>query len=182
MPNDFNRQAASAGEQEVRGSTSKMLKACREACKLKYCSLAQQAFQPSCLYQLAHGQQVVCMNDAAHGNASDKEAACVGEQEFRGLTPEMVKACEEACKPGGCQVADLDRPLLQNLHKKGLIHLDVPIRADDHVSIPPLEVSSFPCAPSLGPHSISLSLPYLLPPRPLHSQHSCPTGSIQTVR
>lgn len=64
-----------------------------------------------------------------------------GEQEFRGLSPEELKACEEACKPGGCQVADLDRALLQSLHKKGLVHLDVPIRSDDHVSIPPLEVT-----------------------------------------
>ena len=37
-------------------------------------------------------------------------------------------------------MADLDRQLLQQLYKKGLIHLDVPIRPNDHVSIPPLEV------------------------------------------
>ena len=40
-------------------------------------------------------------------------------------------------------MGDLDRQLLQQLYKKGLIHLEVPIRPDDHVSIPPLEVNSW---------------------------------------
>ena len=66
---------------------------------------------------------------------------CVGEQEFRALSPEELKACQDGCKPGACKVADLDRQLLQQLYKKGLVHLDVPIRPNDHVSIPPLEVS-----------------------------------------
>ena len=30
--------------------------------------------------------------------------------------------------------------LVEALHKKGLLYLEVPIRPDDHVSIPPLEV------------------------------------------
>ena len=77
-----------------------------------------------------------------HNSSATTPELFVGEQEFRGLSPEELKACEEACKPGGCHVADLDRSLLQSLHRKGLVHLDVPIRSDDHVSIPPLEASS----------------------------------------
>ena len=77
-------------------------------------------------------------------------ASDTGEQEFRGLTPEELKACQEGCRPGGCRVADLDRQLLQQLYKKGLIHLHVPIRPDDHVSIPPLEVhAARPASPEL---------------------------------
>lgn len=38
-------------------------------------------------------------------------------------------------------MTDLDKQLLQQLYKKGLVHLDVPIHPNDHVSIPPLEVS-----------------------------------------
>ena len=71
---------------------------------------------------------------------SDSSIAQAGEQEFRALTPEELKACQDGCKPGGCKVADLEKQLLQQLYKKGLIHLDVPIRPNDHVSIPPLEV------------------------------------------
>ncbi|KAL3158901.1 hypothetical protein ABBQ32_011616 [Trebouxia sp. C0010 RCD-2024] len=62
----------------------------------------------------------------------------LSEQEHRALSPEELKVCQDCCKPGA-KVADLDRQLLQQLHKKGLIHLDVPIRPEDHVSIPPLE-------------------------------------------
>ena len=77
----------------------------------------------------------------AYQKASDAAPWATGEQEFRALSPEELKACQDGCKPGACKVADLDRPLLQQLYKKGLIHLDVPIRPNDHVSIPPLEVS-----------------------------------------
>lgn len=82
----------------------------------------------------------VCSQYKLNSCASESELI-TGEQEFRGLSPEELKACEEACKPGGCNVADLDRTLLQSLHRKGLVHLDVPIGSDDHVSIPPLEAS-----------------------------------------
>ena len=66
-------------------------------------------------------------------------AYATGEQEHRALSPEELKVCQDCCK-AGAKVADLDRQLLQQLYKKGLIHLDVPIRPEDHVSIPPLEV------------------------------------------
>ena len=71
-------------------------------------------------------------------------AVQTGEQEFRALSPEELKACQDGCKPGGCKVTELDKQLLQQLYKKGLIHLDVPIRPNDHVSIPPLEVRPTP--------------------------------------
>lgn len=53
-------------------------------------------------------------------------------------------------------MADLDRQLLQQLYKKGLIHLDVPIRPNDHVSIPPLEVQT--CSQLTSPDFSSLCL------------------------
>lgn len=74
----------------------------------------------------------------AHTSGKARDVA-TGEQEHRALSPEELKACQEGCKPGA-KVADMDRQLLQQLYKKGLIHLDVPIRPEDHVSIPPLEV------------------------------------------
>ena len=91
-----------------------------------------------CYDQLFVSRDSPCI---AYQKASDAAPWATGEQEFRGLSPEELKACQDGCKPGACKVADLDRPLLQQLYKKGLIHLDVPIRPNDHVSIPPLEVS-----------------------------------------
>jgi len=43
--------------------------------------------------------------------------------------------------PPGLKLRDADMELVESLHKKGLLYLEVPIRPDDHVSIPPLEVS-----------------------------------------
>lgn len=48
--------------------------------------------------------------------------------------------CTEAARPGGVRLRDTDAALVESLHKRGLLYLDVPIRPDDHVSIPPLEV------------------------------------------
>ena len=93
---------------------------------------------------LWHNTQLFVSRDSpcvAYHKASDAPSWATGEQEFRALSPEELKACQDGCKPGACKVADLDRQLLQQLYKKGLVHLDVPIRPNDHVSIPPLEVS-----------------------------------------
>lgn len=91
---------------------------------------------PSCFcLKLLRGSPYV-----AYHTAPDAPSWATGEQEFRALSPEELKACQDGCKPGACKVSDLDRQLLQQLYKKGLIHLDVPIRPNDHVSIPPLEV------------------------------------------
>ena len=56
------------------------------------------------------------------------------------MSPEELKACQDGCKPGGCRVAEVDKQLLQQLYKKGLIHLDVPIRPNDHVTITPIDL------------------------------------------
>lgn len=64
----------------------------------------------------------------------------VGESEVRSLSAEELKAIQDADRPRKLQVRDFNPALLQSLYKRGLIYLDVPIRADDHVSIPPLEV------------------------------------------
>lgn len=63
-----------------------------------------------------------------------------GEVEFRSLAPTELAACTEAARPGGVRLRDADTPLVDQLHRRGLIYLEVPIRPDDHVSIPPLEV------------------------------------------
>ncbi len=63
-----------------------------------------------------------------------------GEVEFRNLAPTELAVCTEAARPGGVRVRDSDGTLVESLHKRGLLYLDVPIRPDDHVSIPPLEV------------------------------------------
>ncbi|CAL8463740.1 g3274 [Coccomyxa elongata] len=63
----------------------------------------------------------------------------LGEVEFRSLAPTELAACTEAARPGGVRLRDADTPLIDQLHRRGLIYLEVPIRPDDHVSIPPLE-------------------------------------------
>jgi hypothetical protein len=37
-------------------------------------------------------------------------------------------------------VSSFDGALLQGLYKRGLIYLEVPVAADDRISLPPLEV------------------------------------------
>jgi hypothetical protein len=37
-------------------------------------------------------------------------------------------------------VAACEGPLLQSLHRRGLIYFDIPVEAGDRFSIPPLEV------------------------------------------
>ncbi|BDA48371.1 Protein FAM91A1 [Coccomyxa sp. Obi] len=63
----------------------------------------------------------------------------LGEVEFRSLAPTELAACTEAARPGGVRLRDADMALIDQLHRRGLIYLEVPIRPDDHVSIPPLE-------------------------------------------
>ncbi|KAK9917406.1 hypothetical protein WJX75_004000 [Coccomyxa subellipsoidea] len=63
----------------------------------------------------------------------------LGEVEFRNLAPTELAVCTEAARPGGVRLRDTDAALVESLHKRGLIYLEVPIRPDDHVSIPPLE-------------------------------------------
>lgn len=63
-----------------------------------------------------------------------------GEVEYRNLTEKELALCTRAAMPGGLRLKDADMDLVEALHKKGLLYLEVPIRPDDHVSIPPLEV------------------------------------------
>jgi hypothetical protein len=60
--------------------------------------------------------------------------------EYRNLTEKELALCTRAAMPGGLKLKDADMDLVEALHKKGLLYLEVPIRPDDHVSIPPLEV------------------------------------------
>ena len=64
---------------------------------------------------------------------------CAGEVEFRSLAAVELAVCTEAARPGGLRLRDADADLIEALHKRGLLYLEVPIRPDDHVSIPPLE-------------------------------------------
>lgn len=85
-----------------------------------------------------------------------------GEVEFRNLAPTELAVCTEAARPGGVRLRDTDAALVESLHKRGLIYLEVPIRPDDHVSIPPLEVrigASGWCFALLGCWILKLDLP-----------------------
>ena len=42
--------------------------------------------------------------------------------------------------PPGLKLKEADMDMVEALHKKGILYLEVPIRPDDHVAIPPLEV------------------------------------------
>lgn len=73
-----------------------------------------------------------------------------GEVEFRSLNPTELAVCTEAARPGGLRLRDTDdAALMDSLHRRGLLYLEVPIRPDDHVSIPPLEVGFWLLPPSL---------------------------------
>jgi hypothetical protein len=67
--------------------------------------------------------------------------AAPGETEFRALTPAELRVCSAAAQACGARLADLagDTGVVDELHRRGLLYFDVPIRPDDHVSIPPLE-------------------------------------------
>ena len=70
--------------------------------------------------------------------------ACTGEVEYRNLSEKELALCTRAAMPAGLKLKEADVDLVESLHKKGLLYLEVPIRPDDHVSIPPLEVT-LPC-------------------------------------
>ncbi|WIA36338.1 hypothetical protein OEZ86_007659 [Tetradesmus obliquus] len=79
----------------------------------------------------------------------------VGEAEFRELTPAEAQLLRQACEPmpagsssssssssssvAAHPVSSFDAGLLQGLYKRGLIYLEVPVAADDRISLPPLE-------------------------------------------
>jgi hypothetical protein len=68
----------------------------------------------------------------------------LGEAEFLGLSPAEQKLLREATSPtwgdAGPPVSACEAPLLQSLHRKGLIYFDIPVDPGDRFSIPPLEV------------------------------------------
>lgn len=76
----------------------------------------------------------------SHERQRPHRAAHAGEVEYRNLTEKELALCTRAAMPGGLRLKDADMDLVEALHKKGLLYLEVPIRPDDHVSIPPLEV------------------------------------------
>ncbi len=53
-----------------------------------------------------------------------------------------MHACQAAVRPPGLQAHQVDGDVLQSLYRKGLVYIDVPITASDHVLIPPLEASA----------------------------------------
>lgn len=62
------------------------------------------------------------------------------EEEFQELTPSELRVCRAIVGSNGLPAAQLPDDILQALHKRGLVYLDVPVLPTDHVSIPPLEV------------------------------------------
>ena len=55
------------------------------------------------------------------------------------MSGEELALCTQAAQSRGARARDLHPATLQALLRRGLLYLDVPIRPDDHVSIPPLE-------------------------------------------
>lgn len=78
-----------------------------------------------------------------HGIDSGCDSAlAAGEVEYRNLAPKELALCTKAAMPGGLKLKEAEMDMVECLHKKGLLYLEVPIRPDDHVAIPPLEVTS----------------------------------------
>ena len=74
--------------------------------------------------------------------------SCSGESEFAQLSSkeqELLRAATIEPAIGqpmkAPRVADFDQEILQQLHNKGLIWMEVPVEPDDRFVIPPLEVS-----------------------------------------
>jgi hypothetical protein len=65
----------------------------------------------------------------------------LGEAEYRQLDPTEATVCHIAARPGGARYADLNGMAVRQLYQRGLVWLEVPVRPEDHVSVPPLEVS-----------------------------------------
>ncbi|CAK0785595.1 hypothetical protein CVIRNUC_008805 [Coccomyxa viridis] len=63
----------------------------------------------------------------------------IGEVEYRNLAEKELALCTRAAMPPGLKLKDADMDMVEALHKKGILYLEVPIRPDDHVAIPPLE-------------------------------------------
>ncbi len=60
--------------------------------------------------------------------------------------PAELRACQAAVRGSGLQAHLIDTDVLQSLYRRGLVYIDVPVTASDHVHIPPLEVcASCPC-------------------------------------
>lgn len=64
----------------------------------------------------------------------------LGEVEYRGLSREEERACQMAARDGGATVNEIDPRMLENLYRRGLVWLGVPVAPEDHLSVPPLEV------------------------------------------
>lgn len=83
--------------------------------------------------QLTQSCRVVC-NNSCHA----------GESEFRELSADeslLLRAAADGAHP--LPVSAFDPVLLQQLYRKGLVYLVIPIAPDDRFSIPPLEVSDW---------------------------------------
>eukprot|EP00775_Hariotina_reticulata_P005967 gene5967-6206_t len=63
----------------------------------------------------------------------------VGDAEFRELSAAEAGLLRAACDSPQPTVSAFDPALLQQLYKKGIIYLDIPIAADDRLTLPPLE-------------------------------------------
>jgi hypothetical protein len=95
---------------------------------------------------------MVVANQLYHSKLSSLALPHAGEAEFRELTPAEAQLLRQACEPvqgsssssssgaAAHPVSGFDGALLQGLYKRGLIFLEVPVAADDRISLPPLEV------------------------------------------
>ena len=77
----------------------------------------------------------------ASGLGSEGTPRGAGETEFRALTPAELRVCSAAAQAGGARLSGFagEAAVVDELHRRGLLYFEVPIRPDDHVSIPPLE-------------------------------------------
>lgn len=51
-----------------------------------------------------------------------------------------LQVCHAAARPGGARASDVNLGAVRSLYRKGVVWLEVPVRPEDHLSIPPLEV------------------------------------------
>ena len=64
----------------------------------------------------------------------------LGESEYRQLPPPEAAVCHAAARQGGARFAEVNAAAVRALYRRGLVYLEVPVRPEDHLSIPPLEV------------------------------------------
>ena len=74
------------------------------------------------------------------------------EADCEALSSAAVEAYQQVSRlPEGIRADELPVDVVQNLYRRGLLFIDVPVKSTDYISIPPLEVRH-------GPNSIEVKM------------------------